>query len=325
MSRTISQLAAGTLIYIDETISGSAAVHTPYIYLGLDSNGNARVLREYAAVQKRMHSSAVASYDGCEADVWLENTSSGFLSRLDAATQAALQNTTIKYVDYNQSGDGTAQVLSIARRCFLLSYSEEGFGDASAGNEGSSFLSAIQTYTGKTGNSARITYTEGGVAVSVWMRSASSAKNFRRVHANGTANSEVASYANYWLRPALSVAPATSVSDEGAEAIFLLPDGRKTYWGIEATMSLGKTANRPKTCKLMIPHDSFGVLTAQVCNNYSDASPTWVNCADGGTATFGSTKTSTDWELGVKIHAEAPAVNRTIGEPAMIVEFEEES
>lgn len=322
MSRTIADLTPGTVVWVDETISG-VTEHTPYYYLGLDESGNARLLRQYAAVAKRMHSSNVASYDGCEADLWLEDETSGFLSRFDAATLAALNNTSIKYVDYNQSG--TAQVISIARRCFLLSYSEEGYGNDPAGNEGQSYLDALKAATGKTdANQARIGYQANGTAVYVCMRSAFSAAYFRGVNSGGSASSLAATYGSSWLRPALSVAPATSVSDAGADAIFLLPDGRKTYWGIEATMSLGKTAKRPKQCKLTVPHDSFTVLSAQVCNNYGDATPTWINCADGGVAQLGTTKTAQDWELGVKIHAEAPAAGRTIGEPSMIVEFEED-
>lgn len=329
MSRTIADLTPGTVVWVDETIGGETT-HTPYIYLGLDESGNARLLRQVAAIQKRMNSSNVASYDGCEADLWLEDVTNGFLSRFDAATLAALNNTSIKYVDYNQSG--TAQVISIARRCFLLSYSEEGYGNDAAGNEGQSYLPALKAFylaqhpeaATVADNTARIGYQPNGTAVNVWVRSANSASYFRYVNTGGNTNNFAATNANYWLRPALSVAPATSVSDEGADAIFLLPDGRKTYWGIEATMSLGKTASMPKKCKLTVPHDSFTVLTTQVCNNFGDAVPTWVNCADGGVAEFGTTKTAQDWELGVKIHAEAPAANRTIGEPSMIVEFEEE-
>ena len=63
MSRTISQLTPGTMVYVDETVSGVLS-HVPYIYLGLDESGNARLLRQYAAVSKRMHSSNVASYSG---------------------------------------------------------------------------------------------------------------------------------------------------------------------------------------------------------------------------------------------------------------------
>lgn len=319
MSRTISQLTAGTLIYIDETISGNT-VHTPYIYLGLDDNGNARVLRQYLSISKRMNSTNVASYNGCEADLWLENTSDGFLSRFDAATINALVNTTIKYTDYNQSSDGSAQVLSIARRCFLLSYSEFGLGNTPGGNEGTSFLPALQTFTGKTGAAARIAYNENGTIGYNWIRSASSASSFYVIN-NGGGTYTFNANASMDLRPALSVAATTSVSDEGVDSIFLLPDGRITTWNIDATVSLGETQNRPSKCKLLVPHGNFAALTLQVCNNYGDVTPTWVNCADGGVAEFGTTKTSERWELGVKIHAVANIPGETIGEPAMIVEF----
>ena len=83
MARILSELSEGALVYLDETVNG-ALKHTPYIYLGLDENGNGRVLRQYAAIQRRMHSQDSASYDGCEADLWLEDTQSGFLSRFDA-------------------------------------------------------------------------------------------------------------------------------------------------------------------------------------------------------------------------------------------------
>lgn len=321
MSRTIADLTAGTLLYIDETISG-AVVHTPYIYLGLDDGGKARVLRQYAAVQRRMNATNVASYDGCEADLWLNNTETGFLSRFDAATLDALVNTEIKYVDYNQSGDGTAQMLSIARRCFLMGYTEEGYGNIAGGQDGKSYLSALETFTGKTGNNARITYNEAGNAVSAWMRSAVSVTNFWYVVASGSASYYYASYGGSWLRPALSVAPATSVSDEGADAIFLLPEGRKTFWGIDAVISLGTTATRPKKAKLQLPHDYFTVLNVEVCNNLDDETPTWITSGDGQVTTFGDTKTADAWKLGVKIHAEAPGPDHTIGEPSMIVEME---
>lgn len=316
MSRTIADLAEGTLIYLDEN-----GEHKPYIYLGIDDYGNARVLRQYAAISKRMHSSNVASYDGCEADLWLENEETGFLSRFDAATINALVYTTIAYTDYTKSADGAAQVLTIARRCFPLSYTEEGWDATAAGSEGRSFLPALKAFYGVTNdNTARIGKQENESAVSVWLRSAYSASQFRSVYWLGNANPNNATNGN-WQRPALSFAAATPVSDEGADSIFLLPDGRIMTWNIEATMSLGETQNRPSKCKLLVPHGNFATLTLQVCNNYGDAAPTWVNCADGGVAEFGTTKTGESWELGVKIHAEANVPGEAIGEPAMIVEF----
>ena len=321
MSRTIADLTAGTLVYVDETVSGTTE-HIPYIYLGIDEYGNARLLRQYASTQKRMNATNVASYDGCEADLWFENGETGFLSRFDSATINALNYTTIAYLDYNTSGDSTPQVMTIARRCFLLSYTELGWGATSYGSEGASFLPALKTfYNTNTDNTARIGKNESDTAVSYWVRSGISASSFRHVSAGGAAGSYNASYINGWLRPALSVASATSVSDEGADAIFLLPDGRTTTWGIQADMSLGETQSRPDRCKLFVPAGTMLSATYQVCNNYADDNPTWVNCLNGGVALFGTTKTAENWELGVKVNAQSATPGNYVGEPAMIVSF----
>lgn len=317
-NRTISQLTPGTVVWLDEN-----QVHTPYFYLGLDENGNARLLRKYAALAKRMNATNVASYAGCEADLWLENETDGFLSRLDAATINALVQTSISYSDYTLGQE--VQIATIARRCFLLSYTEEGWTALAAGSEGKSYLDALKTATGQTGDkAARIGYNEEETAVGVWMRSGFSAAQFRFVHANGLASSSNASSTDSWLRPALSVAPATSVSPEGAESIFLLPEGHKTYWELQATMSMGKTAERAKKAKLTLPHDILSSLSLKMCNNYGDASPVWESAADGQVTTFANdTKTATDWELGVKIEAQAPVPGRHVSEPIAIVELDE--
>lgn len=323
MPRTIADLTEGTEIYIEETVSG-VTTHTPYIYLGIDEDGKARVLRKYCLGTKRMHSSNSANYDGCEMDLFLENTSTGFLSRFDAATINALATTTIKYTDYVTDSAGI--VNSVARRCFLLSYSEMGYGNAALGNEGRSYQNALNVATGKTGNNAKIGRTSNESAVYSWMRSGNSAAQFRFVFSSGSASTNNASSSsNMYYRPALSVAPATSVSDEGADYISLLPSGGVTSWGIRATMSLGKSTVMPKKCKLMIPADNFVTFNAWVCNNYGDANPTWVSCRNNGVARFGTSKTAEDWELGVKIEAASSEIYHTIGEPAMIVEYGDET
>lgn len=332
MSRTIADLTAGALVYVDEIISGET-VHTPYIYLGLDDNGNARLLRQYAVLAKRMHSSNVASYAGCEMDLWLEDTNDGFLARFDAATINAMVQTAIKYVDCNQSPDGTAQVLQISRRCFLLSYSEEGYGDDPAGNEGSSFLPALKAFylsrhpgeSTVSDNNARITKQKNETAVSAWMRSAFSASLFRGVNTSGLANGNTATSANYWPRPALSVAPATIVSDEGADAIFLLPDGRRTTWNVEAKMAVGESALRPTHAKVALDADGMTDVTVQVCNNYGDASPAWVTVTDGEAATLTNTvKETTNWEIGVRIVAVSGTNLGYVGEPIVTIITEQE-
>ena len=162
------------------------------------------------------------------------------------------------------------------------------------------------------------------MTVNVWMRSANSATYFRNVNSNGNASYNYASVTSYWLCPALSVAPATSVSDEGADAIFLLPEGRRTYWGIEAVVSLGESEARPKSAKLIIDKsDGVYEATYHVCNNLQDTTPTWVECEDGGVCSLAETKTGDDWELGVKISAKASGPKESVGEPALIVITEE--
>ena len=318
MSRTLADLTAGTLIYLDETVSGTTN-HIPYIYLGLDENGNGRLLRQYAPLNKRMHSSN-ASYAGSEMDTWLEDSSSGFLSRFDTDTINALNYTSIKYVDYNQSSDTTAEVLEISRRCFLLSYSEVGFGNDSAGNEGQSYFDVLKTFTGLTTNMARVAYNESGTAVGSWLRSAYSTTYFRSVDTGGSASYGNASHAGYWPRPALSVAPATIVSDEGADTIFLLPDTRTTTWNVDMNMSLGESTNRPSQAKVEVATSDISSLTIQITNNYGDSSPVWTTIQNGSVATLtNATKTTDNWEVGIKINAASTVPSGYIGEPVVLI------
>ena len=316
MSRTISQLTAGVGVWIDEN-----GTHTEYIYLGIDGSGNCRLLRKYAAVAKRMNATNVAHYDGCEADLWMENEQTGFLSRFDAATINALEPTTICMSDYTLNEGGTVEYPEITRRCMALSYKELGYGGSETDV---SFLAALQTYYDTTNaNTARIGRNSDETAVGWWARSGYYASQFRVVISNGGADSFNATIGSLWQRPAISVAPATIVSDEGADSIFLLPEGRRTYWEIQATALLGSSAARPKKAKLMVAETSITEATYQVSNNAKDANPVWVNCQNGGVCDLANTsKETTDYELGVKINAKASVYNGRVGEPVLIVEKE---
>ena len=315
MSRYIADLTPGVAVYLDEN-----GVHVPWIFLGLDNSGNARLLRHYAVTAKRMHSSNVAHYDGCEADLWMENEQTGFLSRFDAATINALEPTTICMSDYTLSEGGTVEYPEITRRCMALSYKELGYGGSETDK---SFLAALEAYYNTTNaNTARIGRSSDETAVFWWMRSGYSASLFRSVYTSGSAFYNAASYGN-WQRPAISVAPATIVSDEGADSIFLLPEGRRTYWEINATALLGSSAQRPKKAKLMIAETSITEAEYQVSNNAKDAAPVWVNCQNGGVCELANTAKETDaYELGVKIHAKSGVHTGHVGEPVLIVEKE---
>lgn len=59
-----------------------------------------------------------------------------------------------------------------------------------------------------------------------------------------------------------------------------------------------------------------------ISNNAKDTSPVWVECENNGVAELANTtKTTDNWELGVKIYAKSGG-RATVGEPALIVEVD---
>ena len=316
MSRTIADLTAGTIIYLDETVDGTLS-HVPFIYLGQDDSGNCRILRQYAAVAQKMNSTNKTTYDGCLADTWLNNETDGYLSRFDGATRLSFVATQIKINSISTSTVGT-----IARRCFLLSESE--VGNATTPDEGTSILDVLKTIANTTNaNIARIAYNESLSTVIWWLRSAASETQFRYVYGSGGVSSSNATY-SYWLRPALSVAPATIVSDQGEDTIYLLPDSSKLYREIDATIYCGSSTARPKKARAIVPATNCSLFELQISNNAKDDSPIWVSAENNVAVDLSNdTKTTTDWELGVKIYAQSSG-KALIGEPVVIVETESE-
>ena len=219
MSKAIADLTPGTGVKIRETINGSTKL-VEYIYLGIDDDGNARLLRETAVCRRRMNNKCVADYDGCEADLWLEDAKDGFLSRFDDATLAALRPTSICFRRVLPSGNTVFPLID--RRVFLLSSRELGVdGD----EPGTCYLDALKKYYDTDDDwDARMAVDDDRSAVNWWMRSGFSASQFRFVYGNGGAGNGNASYGYFWQRPAISVAPATIVSDEDADEILLLPE-----------------------------------------------------------------------------------------------------
>ena len=316
MSRTIADLTAGTIIYLDETVDGTLS-HVPFIYLGQDDSGNCRILRQYAAVAQKMNSTNETTYDGCLADTWLNNETDGYLSRFDGATRLSFVATQIKINSISTSTVGT-----IARRCFLLSESE--VGNTTTPDEGTSILDVLKTVANTTNaNTARIAYNESLSAVYWWLRSAASETQFRSVGSSGNVNSYSATSA-YWLRPALSVAPATIVSDQGEDTIYLLPDSTKSYREINATVYCGSSTARPKKARAIVPAENCSLLELQISNNAKDDTPVWVSAQNNVAVDLSNTtKTTENWEIGVKIYAQSGG-KALIGEPIVIAEMESE-
>ena len=306
-------MTAGEVVYINETVNGTTS-YIPYLFLGINEFNRAIVLRCNASTQKRMHSSNVAHYDGCEADLWLENESTGFLSRFDAATRNALMSTSIKVMDENDF----TQITEIARRCFILSYTEYGWG--TNGAEGPSYLSVFKTWKNTTNdNTARIATNDSGSAVYAWLRSPYNASQFRFCYDSGGANSNDAANASYWLRPALSFNPNTLVSDSTEETIYLLPDPNKPYREAGITKYMGSLEEVPSYVKVFLSAQgcSTGYPEVEICVNYNDTTPTWVTAPIGQTIDTSELTAENGVALGIRIYARSEG-RAIIGEPVII-------
>ena len=305
-SQTIADLALGSKIYLYE--NGEPVEYFIAEHGALETT----IVRGALYSSRQMHATNVATYNGCDMDVWLSDSSSGFLSVFDTATRAAFTAKTIKVQDIDQGS-----VIELARTAFLLSYSELGY--STSPDEGGSMMTAIETYTGKTANAARIGYNSAAAAQNWWLRSPSSASQFRIVHTVGSALAYNASNSN-WVRPALSVANATSVSDDTEETIYLLPDPNKKYTSVDGVMIVGTTSSRPSKARLIIPTTNLYDVDLAVSNNAGDSSPVWVACTNGGTCTLtNTTKETTDWTLGVKMYGKSGG-RGSFGEPVLLVE-----
>lgn len=313
MSRTITALSQGRKVYYDITKNGEK-VTAEFVVWGLSEQGNSTLIQFAQLVeQKRMHPSNLAEYNGCEADVYLEDE---FLATyFDEKFIAALTPTQIKSYSI-----ANATTQTIARKCFLPSYTELGW--TSDIDEGTSYLSALQTWSGKTGNAARVAYNSAGAASSWWMRSASSDSHFRNVFYNGVAFAGSASETGVWLRPVLSVANATIVSDETEDTIYIFPDENKLYREAEATLYMGSSVKRPKQIRLLYDIENATEIVMKVSNNAKDESPVWVTVGQDGTATLdNTTKTTENWELGVNIYVKSGG-KAIVQEPVLLVATE---
>ena len=316
MARAISTIDLTEELWCEETVDG-ATTTVKYLPLAKSDDG-VLLLRDIPAVSKRMNSTNSAVYIDCEADVWLNNSESGFLSRFSAAMQAHILTSSIKVKPY-----GVDEITEIARQIFLPSASEMGFTGTDIAAEGDSTLSALQAHKNTTNaNTARIAYNDAGSTVGWWLRSAGSAEKFRNVNSYGNLGSINATTTRLCLRPAFWVAADTMVSDATEDTIYILPDSTKLYRELEFTTYIGSSTNRPKKAKVQAEITNATESTIQVSNNAKDASPVWVACENGGVAEFANTTKETDnWELGVKIYAKSGG-RATVGEPTLIVEVD---
>lgn len=180
-----------------------------WIYLGLDIDGNARLLRDrlYGNARRMASSNTLLNYDGTELDNWLTST---FRDFLPLTIQSALVPTSRKYAYNNGANTNT-----IMRAISVLTVSE--LGNSGAGGA-TNFLDALKTYYGVTTNSAKVGKTESGTNKPYWLMDNQGSNYYRVFYTDGTLNGWPASNATaVWVRPTLSVNPAilVQITDDG--------------------------------------------------------------------------------------------------------------
>lgn len=303
-----------TVLHYEETINGVTET-VAYIPVAKTATG-VIVLRDVALGPNRINPTDDANYIGSERDTDLNNAQTGYLSRFDAKMQACIIQATIKYKPPDSD-----EVTEIARQVFLPSASEMGF--TGVADEGESFLPVLKAHRDTTnGNAARIGYNSAGTAVSYWLRSAASAAQVRNVHTNGGLYSSNASYGYFCWRPAFQIANGTMVSDETEDTIYILPDSEKLYRELQFVAYVGTSTDRPKKARVEVDITNATESQIWVSNNAKDESPVWVACTNGVAVELpNTTKTTDNWELGVKVYAKSGG-RAVCGEPVVMVEVD---
>ena len=294
MSRTLGQLDLGTPVWIAEN-----NVMHEYVLMSKDSAG-CIMLRANAVEARRMNPTNVAVYEGSEMDSWLTDGQTGFLSRFDAATLAAIVSRTRPTYSY-----GDTECHYISRRAFLLTQGELFLPTPTALEPLKNITSSLMIWKGTDGSStARVSLNEELSAVSWWSASPSSATAFFYVNSNGTSLTYNATNSSFWARPALNVSADTIVSDEGADPIYLLPSGG--YREVSFHGKVGEDTNRPSVA--VVEYDAVNLydVVVEVCNNYGDASPVWVPCTSGRQVTLANNSKQTEtWQIGVRCYGKS--------------------
>lgn len=312
MARPISEIALTEVLHYEETIGGKTQT-VAYWPIRKDADGVVLLRENVLDEQRKMNTTAEATYIDSLMDTWLNDETAGYLSYFDEKMRACIIPSSIKIKPYNSD-----MVTEIARRAYLLSNSEVTTG----GVEGDSILPMLKAHSGQTGdNDARKVYNSAGVSKSWWLRNATSAEQFQLILSNGAVSYTNANN-NGSVRPVFKVANNTLVSDASADTIYILPDASKPYRELSFTAFLGGAAKRPKRAKVQASLAGATEHTIQISNNAKDANPAWVTCnVDEVVELPNATKETEQWELGVKISAQGEGWV-TCGEPVAIVEEE---
>ena len=312
MSRTIADLTLGSVVVLLEN-----GINTNYVLVNKDANG-CELLRELVLdTNRRMNPTNTTVYETSEMDAYLNNAETGFLSLFDAATLSAISARSISTFTF---GDTEAHYIS--RRCYLPSYGNMFLTVPTALEPDTSYLWGLSDWkkTFST-NQMRIATNSSDSAVDWWLRSSNSAMAFYITHNTGNSNVSNAGSTD-GVRPALNVAPATIVSDEGADTIYLLPTERAQT--VEFKGKLGETNQRPTFGCAHVFGTNLTNVVVQATNNYGDTVPVWQTVQNGVQFEFtNETKETENWQVGIRCYGEAANLSQGYFEqPQMLIEVE---
>ena len=314
MSRTLNDLPLGTHVWLNEN-----GAYEEY-WLIKKTATTAWLLRQYCITGKRMHSSNTGVYAGSELDTWLENDSTGFLSRFDSDTLGAIVSETISYVYWDTSTSSWSSLGSLSRRAFCLSEDEVGSNNSRESDENllASFILAQGNAYGES-NVRICKNAASGTAQYWWLRSPGSSTQFRVVLNNGSMNNGNATNKSS-VRPCLAVAIATSVSDEGASTIYLLPETAPEYLEVEAVWNLGENSNRPAKARVLVDTYNLYDVDVKLSINAGDTTPIWESTPNGTeTEITNTTKTTTNWQIAVKLYGKCADRDGYFGAPSVLI------
>lgn len=214
MSKKISEITAGSIVWFNTTLSGSDK-STPFIVLGPSKAGDSiLLLQKYVYQARKFHNTNVSEYSTSDMDKYLSadaTESDSYRSKLPDIIRNCLVKTTIGSYSYNSN-----TTLNLTRDIFLMSHTEIGWTDSTLSAEGDSYFNALAIAAGTTYSIARSAAIESGGSVDWWLRSPGSVSTVMSVGNNGsgciTLHASEFSSCPY-VRPILSVAPATRVDD----------------------------------------------------------------------------------------------------------------
>jgi hypothetical protein len=311
-TKTLIEYDYGTVINVKENDT-----LIPYILISKDPY-SCELLRQDCVVAKRMNNTNTTDYTDCEMDQYLSSDSTGgFLERFDSNTKAALVMRSISTFSY-----GDTDCHYISRKCYLPSYGQVFTNGQTALYPEKTIIPALFLWKGTIeGNSARIAKDNlAASAVYWWLRSPISAVAYRSVHYDGSAYFNGATNTGVWCRPVLSVASATLVGDDGAGTLLLAPVD--THREVEFEGLVGTSSIRPRKAYVQYTAHGLTNLSVQVCNNYGDDNPVWVDATAGTEITFlNETKQTPQWQVGIKCYGDTDSWSSGyFKEPTVLVE-----